>query len=280
MVDQKYTKEKGCISSIPKTYYIFYRTENLVTGKYYYGVHATDKLQDGYLGSGKVLKKAIRKYGKDSFVRKDLEFFENALAAYTREAEVVTEDLVLDPRCYNAKPGGLGGLKGMISVCDGNVGWKVHPGELEELLKNPRIRVGNSLKGRPSKLRGRKQSPEHIRRRSEALKGHAGYPGKPKPVGFGEKIRQARLGQKGNTSERVSVWKDGNRFLIHPEDLTSYLREGWLRTTEYRCLRCGCNPVVYVVPVKKVQRYLGKGFVKTTYASTKGMNREFIKVLD
>ena len=50
-------------------YYMVYKTTNLVNNKYYIGVHATNDLNDGYFGSGKNLKQAIKKYGKEHFKR-------------------------------------------------------------------------------------------------------------------------------------------------------------------------------------------------------------------
>ena len=47
--------------------YTVYKTVNLVNGKYYIGVHKTDNPYDDYIGSGKLIKRAIKKYGKDSF---------------------------------------------------------------------------------------------------------------------------------------------------------------------------------------------------------------------
>ena len=44
-----------------------YETTNLINGKTYIGQHEYKKLYDGYLGSGKILKQAIKKYGKENF---------------------------------------------------------------------------------------------------------------------------------------------------------------------------------------------------------------------
>ena len=52
---------------------IIYKTTNLVNGKIYVGQHFTSA-DDGYLGSGKVIKQSIKKYGKENFVRETLEF--------------------------------------------------------------------------------------------------------------------------------------------------------------------------------------------------------------
>lgn len=259
-----YEALKGCIPNIPKLYYVLYRTDNLTNGKYYYGVHATDNLLDGYLGSGQVLKKAIKKYGKENFIRTDLEFFNSMEEAYSREAEIVTESLVKDPNCYNSKPGGLGGTKGMVTVYFQGTFQKVLLSELEHYLQLG-AEKRSSLLGRPSPLKGRKQSEEHIKHRSEALKGHVGYPGRKKPEGFGEKIRRARLGAESHTEGKERIWKQGVQIFVPSCEVESKEAEGWIRTKNFRCV-CKESKLPILVPRENISQYLKEGYVKVTYS--------------
>jgi len=53
-------------------YYFVYETTNNINGKKYIGYHKTTNLNDGYLGSGKILHYAIKKYGRGAFSRRIL----------------------------------------------------------------------------------------------------------------------------------------------------------------------------------------------------------------
>lgn len=97
-----------------KLYYFLYKTTNLINNKYYYSVYSTDNINDGYLGSGTVLRHAFEKYGKENFHREIIKFFDNADDMFQAERETITESMVNDPNCYNIKSGGLGNRKGYI----------------------------------------------------------------------------------------------------------------------------------------------------------------------
>lgn len=88
--------------------FIVYKTTNLINGKFYIGKHnqLTDEF-DGYYGSGSLLKKAIKKYGKQHFKRETLYVYPNEEDAYLREIEILNEYLN-DSLCYNIRPGGAG----------------------------------------------------------------------------------------------------------------------------------------------------------------------------
>ena len=66
-------------------FHIVYKTTNLINGKTYIGKHSTEDLDDGYLGSGKLLLKAVRKHGKENFSREILHTCSSEEEAYNRE---------------------------------------------------------------------------------------------------------------------------------------------------------------------------------------------------
>lgn len=93
-------------------YHFIYKTTCLVDGKIYVGVHSTNNLTDGYLGSGKHLLRAVKKHGPDNFTREILEFFSCITDAYLSEASIVTEDFIKRSDTYNIAIGGKGGHTG------------------------------------------------------------------------------------------------------------------------------------------------------------------------
>ena len=93
-----------------KHYYLYQITNNL-NGKIYVGVHQTTDLNDGYMGSGKVIRSAINKHEIENFTKVILEHFDTSEAMYAREKEVVTEEFLLREDVYNLRRGGFGGFE-------------------------------------------------------------------------------------------------------------------------------------------------------------------------
>lgn len=93
-----------------RKHHIVYKTTCLVTGRYYVGMHSTDDLNDGYLGSGIRLVRSVKKYGAEQHRREIIEQLPSRAAAADREKELITEDMRKDPNCLNCGVGGLGSV--------------------------------------------------------------------------------------------------------------------------------------------------------------------------
>jgi len=83
-----------------------YLTTNLVNGKQYVGDHSSDNLNDGYLGSGIVIVKAIKKFGKEKFQREILEQFDSKNKAENSQQKYIEQFNTLVPNGYNISPTG------------------------------------------------------------------------------------------------------------------------------------------------------------------------------
>ena len=86
--------------------YFIYLTTNLINNKKYIGYH-NGSPEDNYLGSGQEILKAIKKYGKNNFERKILEFCIDKQDAFNKEKKWIKYyNAVEDKNFYNISEGG------------------------------------------------------------------------------------------------------------------------------------------------------------------------------
>ena len=97
------------MSNDNKKYHYIYITTCKVTDKRYIGIHSTNDLDDGYMGSGVLLKDSIKKHGAANHVREILEFADNREMLSEIERGVVNIEMLKDPKYLNLKLGGDGG---------------------------------------------------------------------------------------------------------------------------------------------------------------------------
>ena len=88
-------------------FYLIYKTTNTINGKFYIGKHKTKRLDDGYMGSGKILKHAISKYGIENFHKEILHVCKDETHMNLLEKILVVPDIEIN---YNLCPGGRGGF--------------------------------------------------------------------------------------------------------------------------------------------------------------------------
>lgn len=169
------------------THYIIYKTTNLVNNKTYIGKHITQNLDDGYLGSGKLLKRAIDKYGVENFQKEILHVFDNEADMNDKERELVTEEFVLQETNYNLCVGGKGGFSyinhNSLGITDAQKEAAAHHRRVvwnerkAQLLTDPDWKSAYSKKlseagsGRTSPFKGKKHTEESKARMSHSSKG-------------------------------------------------------------------------------------------------------------
>lgn len=90
-------------------FFTIYKITNVLNGKIYIGKHQTKVLDDTYYGSGKLIKAAIKKYGKENFTKEILYIFETEDEMNSKEKELITEEFASRNDTYNTGIGGEGG---------------------------------------------------------------------------------------------------------------------------------------------------------------------------
>lgn len=87
-----------------------YLTENKINGRKYVGKHLSKEYDKSYLGSGKILEQAIRKYGKDNFSNSII--YQAETLDELNSAEIFFIELyrnIYGKKMYNIANGGDGG---------------------------------------------------------------------------------------------------------------------------------------------------------------------------
>lgn len=221
------------------TFYFLYKTTNLINGKIYFGVHTTDNIDDGYLGSGTQLGRAIIKYGKENFQREIIEFFNSIEEAYECEAQTVTKDFVKEITNYNIKPGGIGGFFHINSLTKSErpnvikiqemkeadkITWggqshfseetriKMKTQALENLRKNNEIGVWNLMseekikecKANLSKKMSGSDNPKY----GTTFYIDKDFKGKTPSISILNKIHRFKIGQQPENWIRMDEWRD------------------------------------------------------------------------
>ena len=89
-------------------HYLIYQIRNKLNNKIYIGKHITDNKNDSYMGSGILIRFAIKKYGIENFEKTILFECKSEEEMNAKEAEIVNEAFVSRDDTYNLTIGGFG----------------------------------------------------------------------------------------------------------------------------------------------------------------------------
>lgn len=118
-------------------HYLIYKITNRLNNKIYIGKHKTDDKNDSYLGSGILIKKAVEKYGRESFTKELLVECATEEEMNKMEEKIVDDEFVSRQDTYNVMVGGQGG--------GGKSQWDVAREKLSILRKNPEFAKAHNL---------------------------------------------------------------------------------------------------------------------------------------
>lgn len=162
-----------------------YKTTNLKNDRYYIGVHSSVDLNDGYLGSGVILKASVEKYGADNHKKEIMKICESREEAFDFE-KLYIKASKNDTACMNISDGGDGGFDFL----------KADPRRLSAIAESFRLGIS----------KGWQQTPEQ---RSALRKGEKnGFFGKKhsetarKLIGKAKKLPQDQIQKRINRFER------------------------------------------------------------------------------
>jgi len=87
-----------------KVHYL-YKIENKLNKKIYIGIHSTENIDDGYMGSIALVSQAIEKYGKNNFSKTILEYCDSREKLVELEKKIVNKEFVARRDTYNLSVG-------------------------------------------------------------------------------------------------------------------------------------------------------------------------------
>lgn len=148
-------------------YYFIYSITNQINNKQYVGFHATNDLNDDYMGSGIAFHRALKKYGLENFEK---EILENCNELNWREKEKFwVKKLDTYRKGYNMTLGGEGTLG--LKLSD-NAKQKIAKSKTgNKIPNNVRKKISHSLMGRSTWNKDQNLSEEHKEKISKANKG-------------------------------------------------------------------------------------------------------------
>lgn len=151
-----------------------YRITNKINGKTYIGQHLYKDINDSYMGSGKLIIRAQKKYGIENFTKEILySKIQYKETADSMEIYAIKKERALGKAEYNLENGGNG------------------TGKVSEIVRHKMCEAH----------KGKKHTEETKKKISESEKGKP----KPKPADFAEKMSKIKKGCKGpNTGKKFS----------------------------------------------------------------------------
>lgn len=204
-----------------RIYYLIYKITNLVNNKIYIGAHKTMNKNDGYMGSGKLLKRAQRKYGLLNFSKEILFELSSEEEMYEKEKALVDNEFVLREDTYNLKIGGEGGWD-HINLNGNVMKGKRRSDEFKNKVRTTLLAQSDITSDRMKQL----HKSGKIRYDNFSGKRHTNE--SKNAIGLKNSIHQS--GSKNSQYGKCWIYSlsEKRSMSIHKNDLDDWLSKGWL----------------------------------------------------
>lgn len=155
-----------------KKYYHVYKIINLINNKIYVGRHF-GTIDDKYFGSGLLLYKAIKKYGKENFRKELIEINADLLENQQRERYWIKKINSFQPNGYNINPGGDGGDNITSNPNKEKICKKISLGNKKRFINNPESykKQGKTISGKNNPMYGKNYQSYGIVKHAKLIKG-------------------------------------------------------------------------------------------------------------
>ena len=203
-----------------RKYHYIYKVTRF-DGKYYYGMHSTDNLDDGYKGSGTLLWRSYKKHGIEKHIFEIQEHWFTREDLKLREKELVNEEMLKDPMCMNLRLGGEGG-------------WN-SPGFKNAELRRRAVLASHLSPKRDRSSSSKKAVKTRIKNGNPLHHANYGFFGKRHSIVTKEKLKNTlqqiehQQGEKNSRFGTCWVMKDDKSVSIKKELLEQYLNDGYVR---------------------------------------------------
>lgn len=161
---------------------IIYKTTNLINNKIYIGKDSRNKIN--YLGSGKILKLSIEKYGRENFIKETIEICHTQKELCEREKYWIEWYKNKEYKLYNIAEGGSGGKTTPVPW---NKGKKLAP-----LSEDHKEKISKALMG-------------HIQAEETKIKIGEGLKNQPKSEEHKDKLSKANKGKKISQETKIKM---------------------------------------------------------------------------
>ncbi len=211
-------------------YYGIYKITNLLNGKMYIGRHKTDNLDDGYMGSGKLIIKAVKKYGKKNFRKEWLMFCEDEEEMNYMERVFVDQTWIDRSDTYNLNLGG--DYQTMSDTTKEKISRAATGRKHSDESKQ---KMSNAKKGMIPWIAGRKHTEESLKKMSESHKGNTAHLGHHHSKEAKKKMSEGHKGKIISDVTRMKMSESRKRECLSDETLrkrSEGLRRAWKRRKE------------------------------------------------